>query len=504
MSKMIFPRLVYNWISTAGVFLAVMSGLLMLILLAISFFQKDTNPYFGIFLYMVLPPFLLGGLLLIPVGMYRQWRRWQRTGEMTVLKWPYIDLNKKSHRNATMIFFFGTIIFLAMGAVGSYEAYHYSESVDFCGRTCHTVMKPEYTAYQNSSHARVRCTACHVGPGAGWYAKSKLSGAYQIYAVTANIYPRPIPTPIKNLRPAQETCEQCHWPSKFYGGQQRQFNNYMYDEPNTPWPINMLIKTGGGDPRTGQTAGIHWHMNIGVRVEYIARDDRRQDIPWIKITDRQTGEYTVYQDAEKPLPEETLKTAAPRTMDCMDCHNRPSHIYNSPDYAINLDILTGRIDGSMPEIKRVAVEAMAGEYNTEQQARQSIADSVEAFYKNKHPDIYRNRRVLIDSAIAAIQESFSQNIFPEMRVSWLEYPNNIGHFLTPGCMRCHDGKHSDIEGTIITRDCRACHTILSQGSGNRAGLAYTQEGLEFVHPDESVGDAWHDVECYDCHTGTRP
>ncbi len=98
-------------------------------------------------------------------------------------------------------------------------------------------MEPEHTAYQNSPHARVKCVDCHVGSGAGWYVRSKLSGAYQVYAVLANVYPRPIPTPIKNLRPARETCEQCHWPSHF-SGQKEVINTYFKsDEQNTRWTI---------------------------------------------------------------------------------------------------------------------------------------------------------------------------------------------------------------------------------------------------------------------------
>ena len=504
MKDMKFPRLVYNWTSTAGAIIAVISGFLMLILLGISFTEKDTNPYFGVFLYMVLPPFLLLGLLLIPIGMYRRWRIWRRTGEISYPKWPYIDLNKKSHRNATMIFLAGTILFLTLSGVGSYEAFHYSESVAFCGKTCHAVMKPEYVAYQNSAHARVACTACHVGPGAGWYARSKLAGAYQVYAVTANVYPRPIPTPVKNLRPAQETCEQCHWPSKFFGAQQRQFNNYMYDDTNTYWPVNLLIKTGGGDPRIGQTAGIHWHMNISVKVEYIARDERRQDIPWMRVSNRLTGKTVVYQDTEKPLTEEEIKQAVPRVMDCMDCHNRPSHIYNSPDFAMNMGMATGHIDHSLPEIKRVAVEAMAGKYATEQEALDSIASTVGDFYRTKYPELYGQKKSVIDSTIAAIQDAFVKNIFPEMRVRWTEYPNNIGHFIYPGCMRCHDGHHTSDEGVTITRDCRTCHAILSQGSGARAAMAATPDGLDFVHPDENVGEAWQETGCYECHTGVQP
>jgi nitrate/TMAO reductase-like tetraheme cytochrome c subunit len=487
----------------AGLAVALGTALTILFFLLAQSGHGATNPYLGIFVYMILPPFLVVGLLIVPIGMFRQWKRIKKYGEIAVPTWPLIDLNNPKHRNAFIVFIAGGLVYGMLSSIGAYQGYHHTESVSFCGQTCHTVMKPEHVAYQNSSHARVLCVSCHVGEGAGWYAKSKLSGAYQVYATAFNKYPRPIPTPIKNLRPAQETCEQCHWPEKFYGAQQRQFNHYMYDDDNTPWPINMLIKTGGGDPKTGQTAGIHWHMNIGVRVEYIARDERRQDIPWLRVTDSGTGRVTIYQDEESPLSEEEILAATPRAMDCMDCHKRPSHQYRSPEQTINRAMLTGRIDPSLPAIKRVAVEAMETTYDTEEAAIRNIASKIPDYYRSEHSEIFAERRVVIEQAVVATQQAFSQSIFPEMKVRWDGYPDNIGHFIYPGCMRCHDGNKVSDEGWVITRDCRACHAILAQGSGERAEMATSQDGLEFVHP-EDIDEEWRETGCYECHTGTQP
>jgi hypothetical protein len=497
------PSTAYNQLTLAGAILAALSFGLMIVLLVASIMMDISSPYWGIFLYMVLPPFTVVGLLLIPLGMIRKWRQQKRGEVEKAPRWPYVDMNKRSHRNAVFAFIVVTTLLIVVGSVGSYEAYHYSESVSFCGTTCHTVMEPEFTAYQHSPHARVACTECHVGSGANWYVKSKLSGAYQVYAVIANNFPRPIPTPIQNLRPAQETCEQCHWPRQFFGAQQRQFNHYMYDDENTHWPINMLIKTGGGDPKTGQTAGIHWHMNIGFKVEYIARDEKRQDIPWVRVTDRNTGRITVYHNEDEPLSTEEIASAAPRVMDCMDCHNRPSHIFRSPDYFVDHALLTGRIDGTIPEIKRVAVEAVAEEYAYDDSALTKIANSITSFYRSDYPDFYRENSVLVDEAIEAAQREFSQNIFPEMGVRWESYPNNIGHFQNPGCMRCHAGNLKSEDGLTLTKDCNTCHLILSQGSGEQAQVSSMQEGLEFEHP-EDIDGLWQEMGCFECHTGTQP
>jgi len=504
MNKLTYPRYFYNRISIVGTFLAIIATAVLVLSLIGQMVLGETNPYMGIFVYMVLPPIIVAGLLMVPIGMLRRWRRLKKFGEVEVPAWPYFDLNKKTHRNAFYLFLGGSLLLLALLTVGGYHGFHYSESVAFCGTTCHTVMKPEYVAYQNSPHARVSCTACHVGSGANWYARSKLAGMYQVYAVTANIFPRPIPTPIKNLRPAQETCEHCHWPEKFFGGQQRQINHYMYDEANTHWPINLLIQIGGGDPKTGQTAGIHWHMNMGVVVEYIARDERRQDIPWIEVTDKNTGRVTTYIDTENPLTDEEIKTAIKRKMDCMDCHNRPSHNYRSPDRMIDMAILTEMIDGSIPDIKRLSVEAMDGDYETEDQALREIANYIEKAYRVDRPEVFAEKRQAIEQAIVAIQKQFSLSIFPEMKTRWDKYPDNIGHFIYPGCMRCHDGNKVSEDGLMITTECTTCHIIFRQGGGEYEQVALSPGGLKFIHPDDPEDEDFDEVLCYDCHTGTQP
>jgi hypothetical protein len=497
------PRLAHNWITSTGTVIALVAAVSIVFLLVFSLVAHGINPYLGILLYMILPGFLTAGLLLVPIGMFVRWRRLQGQGQIVYHKWPYIDLNNKIHRRGALIFSVGTSMFAVISAVGIYQAYHYTDSAVFCGITCHTVMNPEFTTYQDSPHARVRCVACHIGPGAGWYARSKLSGLYQVYATIADKYPRPIPTPISNLRPAQETCEQCHWPSQFYGGQQRQFNYYFYDKANSHWQINMLVKTGGGNPKTSQVSGIHWHMNIDTKVEYIARDKNRQDIPWIRVTNRETGKVTVYQDTSSPLSEEEIAYTKPRIMDCMDCHNRPSHNLHSPDYAVNLSILTGKIDGSIPEIKAVAVRAIAREYATTSAARKEIERTISEFYRLKYPVIYLQRKEMIEASVRAVMKDFTRNIFPEMKARWSDYPDNIGHFIFRGCMRCHDGKHISDRGTVLTNDCSTCHVILSQGSLESSEAAYFRTGLRFRHPVE-IGEAWEGGACYECHTGISP
>lgn len=501
MRRFRFPRLAYNFMTFTGAVIAGVTAVIMIFALIQSARTHNENPYVGILVYMVLPPVLLVGLVLIPMGMLRMKRRMETRGLKTP-EWPVFDLRRNTHRNAFIVFVAGTVVFVLIGVVGGYQAYHFTESVEFCGKTCHEVMKPEHTAYLSSPHARVPCTSCHVGPGANFYAKSKLSGAYQVYATARNIYPRPIPTPIENLRPAAEVCEQCHWPEKFFGAQLKEFPHYRYDDENTEWPITLLIKTGGGDPQLGTAEGIHWHMNISVRVEYIARDERRQDIPWIRVTDRTTGEVTIYEDQDDPLSEEEIAAAEPRTMDCVDCHNRPSHNYHAPDYLVDRAISSGQIRQDLPEIKRTAVEALDGDYETESEALDAIAAYIRDFYSEDYEKLGEERAPDVERAIVAAQEAYSRNMFPEMKVKWDEYPDNIGHFIYPGCMRCHGGNHASEDGHVISRDCTSCHTILAQGSGEDLVMAETLDGLEFLHPDDM--DDWQEDGCFECHTGVEP
>ena len=279
------PGLFRNYISFVGAAIATASLASVFLLFLLEITATNPNPYMGILTYVVGPAILMFGLAVIGLGMLLERRRRRRHAPSEVAAYPKLDLNDPHARRAFLAFIFLVFIFISASAFGSYQAYEFSDSVTFCGQTCHTVMKPEFVAYRAGAHARVRCVDCHVGPGAGWYVRSKISGAYQLYSVTFHKYPRPITTPVHNLRPAPETCEQCHWPEKFFGAQLKVFNHYAYDEKNTPRQIRMLINVGGGSPATGLVTGIHWHMNIANEVTYIATDDHRQVIPWVRIKD---------------------------------------------------------------------------------------------------------------------------------------------------------------------------------------------------------------------------
>jgi nitrate/TMAO reductase-like tetraheme cytochrome c subunit len=345
-------------------------------------------------------------------------------------------------------------------------------------------MKPELVTYSHGPHARVACAECHIGSGAKWYVRSKLSGSYQLYATAFHKYPTPVPTPIKNLRPAQETCEQCHWPKKFVGNLDRTYSYFLGDETNTQWNIRLTMKVGGGDPTHGPVGGIHWHMNVGNKVEYIATDDARQKMPYVRVTDAQ-GVVTEFRAR---LFTNDIKNFTVRSMDCMDCHNRPAHKYQTPNSAVNLAMALNRIDPKIPWIKTNSVYVLTLKYTNETQALQSIATKL----AERYPSDARARPV-----IDVVQQIYRDNFFPEMKANWSVYPDNIGHKDWSGCFRCHDGEHKTADGKSVIKanDCNACHTILAQGSpAEMAQLS--PNGQKFKHPGDEV-----DGKCNDCHTG---
>ena len=473
-----------NWTSLIGLAIIAASVFSFCLLFLIDAFAHSSNPYVGVLTYLVAPTFLAFGAMLTVLGLIL--RRRKLKVDASLLPKIQIDLSRPRDRRLMGYFVGVSLVFLMIAALGSYHTYHFTESTTFCGQTCHKVMEPELTAYLNGPHARVSCTECHIGPGATWFVKSKLSGTYQVYAVMAKKYPRPIPTPISNLRPAQETCEQCHWPEKFYGNLDRTFSYYVGDQSNTAFNVRLLLKVGGGDATHGPVGGIHWHMNVGHKIQYIATDDPRQKIPWVRSVNKQ-GVVTEFRTAKFTNDPSQFTI---RTMDCMDCHNRPAHVYQSPEAAVNLAMKLNRIDASIPWIKSNAVYVLTQPYKEETEAREKIA-TVLAKACGNHPKV--------SEAIETVQGIYKKNFFPHMNVNWKTYPNNIGHMIWSGCFRCHDGKHKTADGkqSIKASDCNACHVILAQGVG-----AYLQklsaEGLKFEHPG---GDLDPNPNCTECHTG---
>ncbi len=497
--NMKLPNSFYSWTTAIGVAITGISLILFAFLLMLSLFLGEGSGYTGLVTYIFLPAFIFIGLLLAFIGIIRERRKEIREKIVKEVKFPIIDFNDPKQRRIVFTFGSGLIIFLMLVGLGSYEAFHYTETTAFCGTTCHTVMKPEHIAYQHSSHAKVSCVDCHIGGGASWTVKSKISGLYQVYSVIFNKYQTPIPTPIHNLRPARETCEECHWPEKFYSRKLVLEKHYLADEANTEWDISLQMKTGPEHSGYGLKEGIHWHINPDIKVEYIATDEKREKISWVRYTNQVSGEKVIYQENGINYTHEQLDTLQIRTMDCLDCHNRPSHNYNSPMTFINKAISSGSIPKELPEIKMLGLEIMGGNYPDSDSAMKYIETKVNEYYKSSYNKIYTEHNDLIEKAITGLQTEFNKNIFPKMKVNWKAYPNHIGHLEFNGCFRCHNNQHSDGEGQTISMDCNMCHSIVGQGVPDTLQVAKYSESLEFVHPNDP-DQYWKEMLCVECHS----
>lgn len=441
-------------ISTIGIVLTTVSAVLFLVLFATDLFGFQTNPYFGIFLFFVLPAFCVLGLVLIPLGAWMARRR--RAAGKAPLRWPAIDLNDPAHRTSIAIVFALTIANVVIVSLAAYRGVEYMDTVSFCGEVCHTPMQPEFVAHQGQPHANVSCVDCHVAPGAPGFSRAKMSGTRRLIAVVRNSYPRPIVASPEQLLPSAQTCQQCHWPVESHGDRIRQVVEFGDDEKNTQTVTTLRVHVGGGDTRQGRATGIHWHMNLANAIEYAATDKQRQTIPYVRMTD---GQGHVSEFISPGFSREQLKTMTLRRMDCTDCHNRPSHVIEpTPERAVNRAMAAGGISPTLPFIHREAVNALKASYPSQEAAAAGIDRSLRAFYATQ-PQLPAGREGDIDGAIRAVQAIYRANVFPDMRVTFGTYANNIGHIDSPGCFRCHDDTHVASDGRKIGQDCETCHAI---------------------------------------------
>jgi nitrate/TMAO reductase-like tetraheme cytochrome c subunit len=420
------------------------------------------HTYGGLLFIVVLPSLFLLGLALIPVGMWRRFRELRRKGELPA-EYPPLDLRDPLLARAGSLLLALTFANFGILGVSSYHGLEYMDSTEFCGLRCHTVMAPEYAAYLNSPHSRVACVECHIGPGAGWFVRAKLDGTRQVIAVALGTYSRPIPSPVEHLRPARETCEQCHWPQKFHGDRLVVRKKYADDENNSETVTALVLKVGGHDARGNR--GIHGrHLDGGSRITYLA-DARRETIPWVSYVD-DSGQSVEYVVADGKPPE-----GERRQMDCVDCHNRPTHAFQLPERAVDEALAAGRMSPRLPWLKKQAVALLRAEYPDQETALRRIPEGLDRFYREQHAEVYAKERALVEQAGKAAAAIYGRNVFPNMKVTWGTHPNHLGHDDFPGCFRCHDDNHKSRDGRVISQDCNACHSILAMDESDPKVLA---------------------------------
>jgi len=411
----------------AGAVLTTVSAVLFLVVFLADLFGLHANPYVGVVFFLILPALFVIGLVLFALG------HWPAS-------WPRIDLTNPTHRTTAIIVLVLTIANVVIVSMAAYRGVEYMDSVGFCGQVCHTPMQPEFVAHQTGAHANVKCVECHVGGGATSYVSAKAAGTRRVMAMIRGTYARPIvPEPSQLVR-AGETCERCHAPARFHGDKVRRVVEYADNEKNAESVTTVKVHVGGGDGLRGRAAGIHWHMNIANEIEYIASDRTRQTIPWVRMKDRDGNVHEFVVAGTTPAQ---LAAGERRRMDCMDCHNRPSHVIApTPERAVNEAMADGAIPLSLPFVHREAVKAL----------KMGNPAALRDFYRSQPRD-------QVERAVAAVQDLYQRNVFPPMNVTFGSYPNNIGHVDSPGCFRCHDDEHKSKDGKRIGQDCETCHAI---------------------------------------------
>jgi hypothetical protein len=439
-------------VALVGAFLATVMAFLFLVLLLLDALHFIHSPYFGLLLFVAVPAAFVLGLLLIPLGWRLDARRRRRSADRPAPDWPVFDLGIARQRRIIAIVAILTVVNLVLLSMASYGAVHYMETTQFCGQVCHTTMAPQFASHQAGPHARVPCVSCHVGSGIGAMVESKMAGTRQLWQIATNNVPKPVPSPVSSMRPARDTCEQCHWAERFHGDETRTIREYAEDEMNTETVTPLTLYVGGGSATRGIGTGIHWHMNLANEIDYVTTDAKRETIPYVRLRDR-TGlvrEFIV--DGTTP---EKLAAGTWRRMDCMDCHNRPAHTFEfTPERAVNNAIAEGRIPRELPFVRREALAVVSAEYPNRQAALDSIASRLRDHYRSQP----LKDSLLLERAIAGTQDVWARNVFPDMNVKWGTYPNHVGHIDTPGCFRCHDDEHKSKDGTVIRQDCALCHS----------------------------------------------
>ncbi|MEI6593640.1 MAG: NapC/NirT family cytochrome c [Holophagaceae bacterium] len=450
-----------NWMTLTGAGLTTSSSFVLIWFWFMELTSsRSVHPYAGILFFLALPTLFVAGLILVPLGIVRHRRQRREAGEEP-LPLQAVDFKQPGVRRLLTVV--GVLTFINVSILGTagLKGVEYMDSNQFCGLTCHTVMSPEYTAFLDSPHSRVGCAQCHIGHGAPALVRAKLSGTRQLFAVAFGTFSRPIPSPVEHLRPARETCEQCHWPQKFSDDKLIVRTHFADDEANTAATSILLLKIGGHTPNG--TTGIHGrHLDATERITYITTDARRQEIPKVTYRDDK-GQMVEYVTSEyKNIPKEKLASLTSRKMDCIDCHNRPTHAFHLPDRAVDKALSDKRMSADLPFIKRKAVELLKISYPDQKTAAAKIPVDLAEYYRTTYPEIFKHKRAQVDAAGEVVKAIYLRNVFPDMKITWGTHPNNIGHEEAVGCFRCHDGGHTSADGRTIQGDCDTCHVILAQ------------------------------------------
>lgn len=445
-----------HWLSWLGLVLVITAASTWLFFLPAETEGHVENPYKGVVVYLILPVIGLAGVVLTATGMVLGRRRIRERLETEVS-----DRRRAWQR---LIVFLVIVIGanLLMGTQVTYRAITYMDTPQFCGAACH-VMKPQYLGHRDSNHASVACAECHIAPSAGGWIEAKMNGTRQLWQTLTNTYQRPVPSALESGRlvPSKETCERCHWTEKIVATRLLIIPSYATDEQNSDSYTVLMMIVGGS-----KMQGIHYaHFAGGFEIRYAASDAKRQTIPWVERRNIKTGETQTYVTKETTPAQ--LAAQPKFTMQCVDCHDRPTHGFSLPDRALNRALALGQLSPTLPFIKKQGLEVLQARYSSAVEAGQKIPPAIETYYKQNYPQVYAQRKADVETAAQGILAIYNRNVFPDLKVTWDTYPNDLGHTDFPGCFRCHDASHTTADGKeTITQDCGACHQILAMAESS--------------------------------------
>jgi hypothetical protein len=448
-----FIAAVRNPISAIGVALTAASAALFVSLITLEVVGLLDAPYVGIVVFVLVPTVFIIGLLLIPIGLWIERRR--TTRGLSEPPWPRLDLNDPGIRHTVFFLAGATLVNVGLVSTASYGAVRFLESQTFCGQTCHHVMGPEFAAHQPGPHGHVHCVSCHVGPGARGFVAAKLNGTRQLALTITGHYRSPIPTPFESMPDVRNSCEQCHQPERFIGDVIKVFYEYADDAANTATKTTVQLHVGGPVTGTGFGTGIHWHMNRANVIEYIATDEKREQIPYVRVA---TPDGRVREFFAEGVTPDTLVGKERRRMGCLDCHNRPAHRFGAtPERAVDAAIGEGLISTKIPFIRREAIRALRADYATQDEGVVQIDRTIRDAINAQEPHAFEEAD--LRQAIAVTQALYRRAVFPSMKIGWGTYIYQLGHTTSNGCFRCHDEAHKTRDGVAIRQDCEQCHVI---------------------------------------------
>jgi nitrate/TMAO reductase-like tetraheme cytochrome c subunit len=452
-----------NRLGKAGVVLTTSSLVTFVLLELARAAGAFTNAYGGLITYLTLPLLFVIGLVLLPIA-------WVRQKKATGLSTPELIERQFSPAEKRLPFYQSPLLMSILGLTAlnvvflvgaSSRMLSFMDTPHFCGTACHSVMHPEWVTYQDSPHARVQCVDCHVGQGIEAIIDSKLNGMWQIISVTFGLYEKPIPTPVRQLRPAQETCEQCHWPSKFYGQRLKEIVRYDTDSASTPLYTTLALKVDAG--AVPHESGIHWHIAEHNEVRYVSVNDDREVMIWVEML-QPDGSYKRFVNEDLDMTVMSDVSDAYRVLDCVDCHNRATHVYENPETAVDARMRKGLIPRDLPYVKREALKAVSQEYPDSATAMRGIEEHIQQFYRSEYDSLALVRQAAIDSAVAGAKHAYRRNVHHAMNVRWNTYLNHIGHEDDGGCFRCHNESLVAADGETISTDCSVCHEFATYES----------------------------------------